>query len=118
MLALNLHAFAAQSRANGPGVRAVVWFQGCTLGCKGCFNPQTHWTGAGKWQSVDAMADTIVDLAPGIEGVTISGGEPFQQSAALCRLLGLIRRRSSLSVLVFSGYRHGEGAWICYPAPY
>ena len=39
---LNLHALLPRSRANGPGVRLVLWFQGCTLGCPGCFNPTTH----------------------------------------------------------------------------
>ena len=34
-----IHAFEPRSRANGPGARFVVWFQGCTLGCPGCFNP-------------------------------------------------------------------------------
>ena len=37
-----IHATASASRANGPGRRFVVWFQGCTLGCAGCFNPATH----------------------------------------------------------------------------
>ena len=37
-----LHAFIPASRANGPGLRTVVFFQGCTLGCQGCFNPETH----------------------------------------------------------------------------
>ena len=39
---IRLHAFEPASRANGPGPRAAVWFQGCTLGCPGCFNPDTH----------------------------------------------------------------------------
>ncbi|NJO00209.1 MAG: 4Fe-4S cluster-binding domain-containing protein, partial [Anaerolineales bacterium] len=38
---LRLHQFLPQSRVNGPGLRAVLWVQGCSLGCPGCFNPQT-----------------------------------------------------------------------------
>ena len=41
-MTLRLHAFLPRSRANGPGWRSVVWVQGCSLGCPGCFNPQTH----------------------------------------------------------------------------
>jgi pyruvate-formate lyase-activating enzyme len=37
-----MHALMLGSRANGPGLRAVVWFQGCTLGCRSCWNRQTH----------------------------------------------------------------------------
>ena len=37
-----IHAIEPRSRANGPGARFVVWLQGCTLGCPGCFNPATH----------------------------------------------------------------------------
>ncbi|MGD0006352.1 MAG: 4Fe-4S cluster-binding domain-containing protein, partial [Anaerolineaceae bacterium] len=39
---LNLHHFEPLSLVNGPGKRSVVWVQGCTLNCPGCFNPQTH----------------------------------------------------------------------------
>ena len=41
-MTLRLHGFLPRSRANGPGWRSVVWVQGCSLGCPGCFNPQTH----------------------------------------------------------------------------
>ena len=37
-----LHAFVPASRANGPGLRAVIYFQGCSLQCAGCWNPDTH----------------------------------------------------------------------------
>ena len=37
-----IHGFVAHSRVNGPGMRAVVYFQGCNLGCAGCWNPATH----------------------------------------------------------------------------
>ena len=43
-----IHAIEPRSRANGPGVRFVVWLQGCTLGCPGCFNPSTHAAAGGR----------------------------------------------------------------------
>ena len=99
---LRLHALEPASRANGPGLRAVVWFQGCTLGCPGCFNPATHPSAGGFETDTQALANNIVS-APGIEGVTISGGEPFQQPDALAALVRQLRE-TALSILVFSGY--------------
>lgn len=98
-----IHAFNRGSRANGPGLRAVIWFQGCSLGCPGCFNPATHSPRGGHESDTEALAAEILALSDQIEGVSISGGEPFQQPAALldllCRLDG-----THLSRLVFTGY--------------
>lgn len=100
---LRLHALLPRSRANGPGERAVVWFQGCALACPGCFNPGTHDFGAGR---VETVGDVLDRLAPGrpLDGLTVSGGEPFAQPAALRALLAAFRRRTGLTTLVFSGY--------------
>lgn len=89
------------SRVNGPGLRAVVWFQGCTIGCAGCFNPETHDPGLGHADDVESLFGRIAALT-GVEGVSISGGEPFQQPEALLELLTLLRT-TPLSTLVFSG---------------
>lgn len=106
--ALRLHAFEPFSYANGPGCRAVVWVQGCTLGCPGCFNPETHSFHGGEWMAVDTLFERIAALQPHIEGITISGGEPFQQRPALLALLQRVRQETNLSVLVFTGYRWEE----------
>jgi anaerobic ribonucleoside-triphosphate reductase activating protein len=103
-LSLKIHHLLNASRTNGPGLRAVVWTQGCSLGCPGCFNPETHDIKPGERVNIDVLASTLLDLAPGIEGITISGGEPFQQSPPLAELLRIVRRSSPLSVIVFSGY--------------
>lgn len=97
----------ARSRANGPGVRFVVWFQGCSLGCPGCFNPATHAGDAGRAATVGDIVDAIA-AAPGIEGVTISGGEPFEQLVALRDLVRAIRAGTGHSILVFSGFTRAE----------
>ncbi len=114
---VRLHGLLAESRANGPGRRAVVWFQGCTLGCRDCFNPETHAADGGRLRPVASLVEEILDLSPRIEGLTVSGGEPFQQPRALQRLLEGVRASSALSVLVFSGYRLDEiGAMAEGPA--
>jgi anaerobic ribonucleoside-triphosphate reductase activating protein len=102
---LRIHAVEARSRANGPGARFVVWMQGCTLGCPGCFNPTTHDAAGGSEVSVDALAAQLA--ASGVEGLSLSGGEPFQQPAAAAVLLDAARALG-LSTLAFSGYTIDE----------
>ena len=100
---LRLFAFLPRSRANGPGERAVIWVQGCTLACPGCFNPGSHDPRAGEALSVETLFRDIAEIR-GIEGVTISGGEPLQQYRPLLRLLKRVRLELGLSVIVWSGF--------------
>lgn len=111
---LNLHAFEPRSRANGPGLRAVLWFQGCDLGCPHCYNPETHSNAAHSnaarlRRSPSEMTTELEKLiqssdGPAIEGLTLSGGEPLQQPEGLLELLLQVRQRTALSILLFSGY--------------
>lgn len=82
-----IHTLEPASRANGPGLRAVVWFQGCTLGCPGCFNPLTHDPRGGEEADTAEVARRILSATETLEGITISGGEPFQQPEALLSIL-------------------------------
>lgn len=104
MVAINLHAIEPRSRANGPGSRFVLWFQGCSLGCAGCFNPGTHAPTSQDRRTVDVLVDEILSQGDAIEGITLSGGEPFQQPDAALALVSAVRARSALSILIFSGY--------------
>jgi anaerobic ribonucleoside-triphosphate reductase activating protein len=104
-----IHAVEPRSRANGPGARFVVWFQGCTLGCPGCFNPTTHDAAGGRSVAIDELvADMTRTARDGhIEGVSLSGGEPLQQPGAARALLDAARGLG-LSTLAFSGYTLDE----------
>jgi anaerobic ribonucleoside-triphosphate reductase activating protein len=106
---VRLHAIEPASRANGPGRRAVLWLQGCSLGCPGCFNPATHSFGDGFEADVATVADDILSAhaAGRIEGVSFSGGEPFQQPAALLDLAARLDH-ANLSQLAFSGFTRAE----------
>ena len=87
----------------GPGKRIGIWFQGCSIRCPGCISADTWSTGHGDV----ALADLLVQLAehlPHADGVTISGGEPFEQPAALVALLAALRHATSVDILVYSGY--------------
>lgn len=104
---LRVHAVEPRSRANGPGARFVVWFQGCTLGCVGCYNPATHPDNASATPfTIDALAaqlDAALASRQPPEGLSLTGGEPMQQSTAALALLREARGRG-LSTLMFSGY--------------
>ncbi len=100
---LIVHELVPRTRANGPGWRSAVWLQGCTLGCEGCFNPET-WTRDGRRMAIDAVFDAL--CVPGIEGITVSGGEPLQQPEGLLRLLRRVRACTDLSILLFTGYAY------------
>jgi anaerobic ribonucleoside-triphosphate reductase activating protein len=104
---VRIHAFEPRSRANGPGARFVVWFQGCTLGCPGCFNPTTHDPAGGRRIALDDLVGELTRARPGIEGLSLSGGEPLQQPGAARALLDAARGLG-LSTLAFSGYTVDE----------
>jgi anaerobic ribonucleoside-triphosphate reductase activating protein len=108
----------AASRANGPGLRAVVWFQECSLNCKNCFNESTHrFEGHHIPPSEVAQAVFQATAAEPIEGVTFSGGEPMQQADDLLELIEELRKRDSrLSFGLFTGYTERElasGRYFC-----
>jgi anaerobic ribonucleoside-triphosphate reductase activating protein len=105
-----LHALIPASRANGPGLRAVVFFQGCTLGCPGCWNPDIH-PFRGAEVTVDAVVQEVLwaQALHALEGVTFSGGEPMQQADSLLRLIQVLHQQApELSFGMFSGYTEHE----------
>ena len=96
----------------GPGTRAGIWTQGCTLHCPGCLSRDTWDADPGKAVPVEAILGWLASLPGPVDGVTVSGGEPFQQPAALAALLRGIRawreerphETIGLDILVYSGY--------------
>lgn len=90
----------------GPGNRYVVWVQGCDKRCVGCITPESQNSDDGTKMNVGDLAADII-LADHIDGITISGGEPFLQVEALCHLLDIIRQaRPELTVIVYTGYTY------------
>ncbi|MFJ2645482.1 4Fe-4S single cluster domain-containing protein [Streptomyces sp. NPDC087420] len=90
----------------GPGVRAVIWVQGCPLRCHGCVAAETLPFEGGTSRPVAELADWLAGSAD-IEGVTLSGGEPFSQAPALAALLDAVRAtRPDFSAMAYSGFRH------------
>jgi anaerobic ribonucleoside-triphosphate reductase activating protein len=95
-----VHRLLASTAVEGPGRRAALWVQGCSIRCPGCFNPHTWSERGGRVVSVDEVAERIV-ATPDIEGVTFLGGEPFDQAAPLA---ALARSVGGLSVMTFTGH--------------
>lgn len=102
-----VHGIEPRSRANGPGVRFVIWLQGCTLGCPGCFNPLTHAAAGPTTPIAELVAQLAAAQGSGPEGLSLSGGEPMQQPAAALALLRAARALG-MSTLMFSGYTLDE----------
>ena len=92
----------------GAGKRIGIWTQGCTLACEGCVN-QTLWSKRGGASvSVLDVFNWIAEFGGDFDGVTISGGEPFQQYEPLIAFLHLVKTRTNLDVYCFSGYTLSE----------
>jgi anaerobic ribonucleoside-triphosphate reductase activating protein len=92
----------------GPGRRIGLWVEGCSLRCPGCISPELLARRGTPGRRVEDLLRQLVALAPGHDGLTISGGEPFQQAGPLAVLVEGLRARTSLDVLVYSGYRREE----------
>ena len=111
-----IHGFVRGSRVNGPGLRAVVYFQGCTLGCRSCWNAESHPFNGEEW-SIAQATDLVLCAheARGIEGVTFSGGEPMQQAHDLLSLVEAVHERlPAVSFGMYSGYSAQELTSGCY----
>ncbi len=88
----------------GPGVRIGIWVQGCSLGCKGCIS-QTLWTKRnGKNVNIAYLVNQIAEVQDCFDGITITGGEPFEQYEALIAFSAFIKKKTKLNIYVFSGF--------------
>ena len=99
---LRIAGVQKESIVDGPGIRYVVFTQGCPHHCKGCHNPQTHDFKGGKDVSIEKIAEDI-KKNPMIKGVTISGGEPFMQAKQVCKLIDDLKDKN-YDVMVYTGF--------------
>lgn len=112
--------------ALGPGTRIGIWLQGCSIRCRGCISQDTWAAAGGSTTTVEQVTATCAALwCDDLSGVTISGGEPFDQPEPLLELLTRLRALwrdviPAVDVLVYSGYtatklrrRHGEIIRLC-----
>lgn len=93
--------------ALGPGKRVGIWFQGCSLRCPGCISADTWRPRRGR-TTVASVVETMRPWLRDADGVTISGGEPFEQAGALVALLAAIRETFDGDILVYTGFELSE----------
>ncbi len=102
-----------ESIVDGPGLRFVVFCQGCPHGCEGCHNPATHDFGGGYDCEIEKILGAI-EANPLLDGVTFSGGEPLCQPEAFYELACEIRNRfPALNILIYTGYTYEELQPMC-----
>lgn len=101
-----IHSFQSLGTVDGPGVRCVVFFQGCPLRCICCHNPDTWSFDGGEETDCDALVKKILRFRSyfGTEGgVTVSGGEPLMQAAFVAELFAKLKAEGIHTALDTSG---------------
>lgn len=91
-----------ESIVDGPGIRFVIFTQGCPHDCPGCHNPQTHDFASGHVVPISRLLSEI-QANPLISGVTLSGGEPFCQPEPLAELVRVLKQGGK-HIMAYSGY--------------
>ncbi len=101
---LRIAGITEESIVDGPGIRFVVFAQGCRHHCPGCHNPQTHDLSGGTLSSVDEILHRM-QQNPLLDGITLSGGDPFEQAEAFAELAEKARNLG-YSVMTYTGYTY------------
>ncbi|MBS4959685.1 MAG: anaerobic ribonucleoside-triphosphate reductase activating protein [Clostridiales bacterium] len=99
---IRISGVEGESIVDGKGFRSVIFVQGCTHHCPGCHNPQTHPLDGGREVEVSELLSPFLD-DPLIDGITISGGEPFLQPAP-CREIAALTHECGKNVWVYTGF--------------
>ena len=104
---LQIYMMPAITQALGPFRRCALWVQGCMKQCPGCISPDAQPLDGGIAVSVDELAKQIEQLSD-IEGITISGGEPFLQQDGLCELIDLVREQRDIGIIAYTGMSYPQ----------
>ena len=109
---LDVADWAFPTQGLGPGQRLILWVRGCPLACPGCMTPEFWENGAAQnHREVGELAAVLAPLLQGLDGLSISGGEPTLQSAALAALIQTLREvkgLETLETLSYSGFTREE----------
>ncbi|WP_370425056.1 4Fe-4S single cluster domain-containing protein [Tenacibaculum dicentrarchi] len=103
---MNISHIEENSLIYGPGIRYVIWTQGCSIKCKGCWSKDT-WSF--KTKNIKSTIELLTNITKDkeLEGVTILGGEAFDQYNELLDLIKEIRK-TKLSIILYTGYKITE----------
>ena len=100
---IRISGITPESIVDGEGIRYVIFTQGCPHHCVGCHNPQTHSCNGGRLVLIEDILDDISKRKKWIDGITISGGEPFCQ-ADKCSIIAERAQELGLTVWCYTGY--------------
>jgi len=103
-----IHSIETFGTVDGPGIRYVIFMQGCKFRCKYCHNPDTWALNQGETQTVDELVKDIVKYKRYIQGVTVSGGEPLIQVEFVTALFEKVKENNLDTCLDTAGYVFDE----------
>lgn len=106
MAKIRIAGIVEESIVDGPGIRMVVFTQGCKHNCKGCHNPESHSFTGGYLMDIEEILEEI-KANPLLDGITLSGGEPFEQWD-VCSELAKEVKELGLNVVTYTGYSFEE----------
>lgn len=104
---LRINTIVEMTRSEGPGSRFAIWVQGCSLQCPECCNPEMFSSSGGIVIKIAKLLDMIGSISAKIEGVSLIGGEPFDQAQA-CGALAAGVKNIGLGLMTFTGYDYYE----------
>lgn len=104
---MRLAGIVANSVVDGPGVRFVVFAQGCPHHCRGCHNPETWDPQGGREMTVKEVFKRLRKIRKHVRGLTLSGGEPFLQTVELASL-AWEAKKLELDVVTYTGFTYEE----------
>lgn len=100
---MRIHRFLPLTAAEGPGMRACVWVQGCAHGCDGCFARELWDPNGGYDIDAQEIISSIENNRSALRGITLLGGEPFDQAEELS-IIAAYAHKIGLDVIAFTGY--------------
>lgn len=88
----------------GPGRRLGIWVQGCSLHCPNCLSADLWPFDGGRAIDIAQLVNLLAQITEPFAGITITGGEPFDQYEALVAFCAFLKQKTGLEVFCFSGY--------------
>ena len=110
----NIHSIESCGTVDGPGIRFVVFMQGCPLRCQYCHNPDTWKVGVGQQMTVDKLMTEVVKYKSYMKfsggGITLTGGEPLMQLDFVYEVIQACKKEGIHTAIDTSGYVFNDRA--------